>query len=53
MQLGSKTADVTNASLCNLSASGSGSIGFAFDHEGAGKNMHGSVATGQVSTLHV
>ena len=48
-QLGLRTADVTDESLCNVTTGGNGSIGFSFHHEEPGKEMHGSHAVGKVS----
>ena len=47
MQLGSRTANITETSLCDSFTGGS--ISFTFDHAEAGKKMYGWSATGQAS----
>ncbi len=48
--MGSKTARITETSLCNAPIIRDGSISFTFNHTEAGRDMHGSLATGQVSS---
>ena len=50
-QFGVKKASVLNASLCDSAARTNGSIAFAFDHQEAGRSMHGIRATGMVWPL--
>ena len=50
-QLGLRTANITNAPLCNSTARGNGSMSFRFDHEEPGREMHGSSAVGKASNL--
>ena len=50
-QFGVKIANVSEASLCRSTGTGDASVGFQFEHQEAGRIMHGTNATGQASML--